>query len=93
MTRTEARAQRAAAVERRRYQAALCAWDFLTKPDHDARCIRPGGVSCSRTYDPGPVPENERLYEGAALGTLWGLNSIAAWQLAGWDITSRRRAA
>lgn len=96
MTRTEARAQRADAVARRRDAEALCAWDYLTNGDtrgvHAERCVRPAGVVCSREYDPGPVPEDERLYEGAALGTLWGLNSVAAWQLAGWDITRRRAA-
>jgi hypothetical protein len=33
------------------------------------------------------------MYDGAALGTLWGLNDTAAWQLAGWNITRRRAAA
>jgi hypothetical protein len=97
MTRGEARAQRAKAAANRRHAEALCAWDFLTRGDlhgeHAKRCVRPGGVVCSRSYDPGPVPEKERLYRGAEMGTLWGLNDIAAWQLAGWDVTSRRRAA
>lgn len=95
MTRTEARAQRAEDAAKRRNADALCAWDFLTHgvDGHEARCRRPGGVVCSREYDPGPVPEDERLYEGAALGTLWGLNTTAVWQLAGWDVKTRRRAA
>ena len=59
--------------------------------EHAKRCVRPAGVLCSRVYDPGMRPEDERLYEHSALGTLWGLNDIAAWQLAGWDI--KRRAA
>ena len=93
MTREQARAQRAERVAKRRLDEARCAWDFLVHGDlrgvHEDRCVRPGGVSCSRDYDPGPKPEDERLYEGAALGTLWGLNDIAAWQLAGWTITRR----
>lgn len=93
MTQQEARAQRAEAVARRRNEEALCAWDFLTNGDlrgeHSARCVRPGGMLCSRTYDPGPVPDDERMYEGSALGTLWGLNTIAAWQLAGWTLQRR----
>ena len=95
MDRAQARKQRAERVARRRDAEALCAWDFLTRgaDGHEARCVRPGGVVCSREYDPGPVPEDERLYEGAALGTLWGLNTMAAWQLAGWDVKPRRRAA
>ena len=90
MNRDQARRQRAVAAENRDHRAALCAWDFLTRPDHESRCIRPRGVLCSRDYDPGPVPDDERLYEGAALGTLWGLNDFAVWQLAGWNITRRR---
>lgn len=95
MTRTEARKQRADRAAKRRHAEALCAWDFLTNGDlrgeHAKRCVRPAGVLCSRVYDPGPRPDDERLYAGSALGTLWGLNDIAAWQLAGWDI--KRRAA
>lgn len=97
MTQSQAKQQRADRIERRRNAEALCAWDFLVNGDlrgeHAAKCVRPAGVVCSREYDPGPVPDDEKLYEGAALGTLWGLNSIAAWQLAGWDITRRRAAA
>jgi hypothetical protein len=94
MTRDQARKQRAEAVARRRHAEALCAWDFLTNADlrgeHAKRCVRPGGVLCSRDYDPGPKPEDERLYEGAALGTLWGLNDLGAWQLAGWNLKGTR---
>ena len=95
MTREQARAQRAEDAAKRRNADALCAWDFLTNghDGHEDRCRRPGGVVCSREYDPGPVPEDERLYEGAEMGTLWGLNTTAAWQLAGWDVKTRRRAA
>lgn len=97
MTRAEARKQRADRVERRRHAEALCAWDFLTNGDlrgeHAKRCVRPAGVLCSRDYDPGPVPEDERLYEGSALGTLWGLNDFAAWQLAGWNVRRRKGSA
>lgn len=97
MTRAEARKQRATAAENRRYAEALCAWDYLVHGDtlgeHAKRCVRPGGVVCSRDYDPGPPPEDERLYEGSALGTLWGMNRIAAWQLAGWNVKRRRAAA
>jgi len=95
MTRAQAKQQRADRIERRRDAEALCAWDFLVNGDlrgeHAERCVRPAGLLCSRTYDPGPPPEDERLYAGADLGTLWGLNHQAAWQLAGWDV--KRRAA
>ena len=94
MTPTQARQQRAADVDRRRHAEALCAWDFLVNGDlrgvHANRCVRPAGVVCSREYDPGPPPRKRRLYEASALGTLWGMNDIAAWQLAGWDITRPR---
>ena len=90
MTRDEARRQRAAEITRQRGDAALCAWDFLTRPGHENRCVKPGGVLCSRDYDPGPKPEDERLYEGSALGALWGMNEIAVWQLAGWNVRRRR---
>ena len=96
MTRADARKQRAKAAESRRHAEARCAWDFLTNGDlhgeHAKRCVRPGGVVCSRFYDPGPVPDDERLYEHSALGTLWGLNDSAAWQLAGWSVKRRRAA-
>ena len=95
MTRIQAREQRAEANARRRHAEALCAWDFLTNGDlrgeHATRCVRPAGVVCSREYDPGPAPDDERLYETSALGTLWGLNDRAAWQLAGWNVRKRRR--
>jgi len=94
MTRAEARKQRALAHDRRRDAEALCAWDFLTNGDlrgeHAARCVRPAGVLCSRDYDPGSKPEDERLYEASALGTLWGLNDLGAWQLAGWNVKRRK---
>jgi hypothetical protein len=97
MTPAQAKQQRADRIERRRDAEALCAWDFLTNGDlrgaHADRCVRPAGLLCSRDYDPGPPPEDERMYDGAALGTLWGLNDTAAWQLAGWNITRRRAAA
>lgn len=104
MNQAQARQQRAERVAKRRLDEARCAWDFLVNGDlrgrHEEFCIFvvdaaghriPGGVSCSRVYDPGPMPDDERLYEGAALGTLWGLNAIGAWQLAGWDVKPRRR--
>ena len=49
--------------------------------------------ACSRDYNPGPQPEDEKLYRGSALGVLWGLNEDEAWQLAGWNITRRREIA
>jgi hypothetical protein len=96
MTPLEARAQRAKAHERQRNDARLCALDFLTWGDmqgvHAKRCVHAGTAVpvCSRDYNPGPVPEDERLYEGSALGVLWGLNEAEAWQLAGWNITRRK---
>jgi len=95
----QARAQRAEAVAKRRRDEALCVWDFLTwgdtgKEPHAAFCIRPAGLVCSRDYHPGPMPEDEKLYEGTGIGSLFGLNGTErdphAWQLAGWNITRRK---
>jgi hypothetical protein len=90
-----ARAAHAERVSRRRLDEARCAWEFLvfgdTRGAHADVCIRPAGVLCSREYDPGPPPEDERLYEHSALGALWGLNDNEAWQLAGWNVKRRKR--
>jgi hypothetical protein len=90
---TEAKLRRAADVQKRREAERLCALDFLTWGDtqgtHSKRCLRPAGLVCSRDYDPGPVPEDRKLYEGSPLGALWGLNPTEAWQLAGWNIIRR----
>ena len=103
-TQAAARRQRAEEADKRRHAEALCAWDFLVNGDlrgeHAAKCVRPGGVVCSREYDPGPAPEDERLYEGTTLGALWGLPTSTEGTIAylnairnGWDITRQRRAA
>lgn len=97
MNRAAAREQRAKRVERIRNDEALCVLDFLTwgdtQGDHAKRCLKPAGLVCSREYDPGPPPEDEKLYEGTGIGTLFGLNGDGfdpnAWQLAGWNITRR----
>lgn len=98
MTPEEARVARASAVERRRNRERLCILDFLTWGDsqgrHADRCVRPAGQVCSRDYNPGPAPEDEAMYEGTPLGSLWGLNGTRqdpyAWQLAGWNVTRRK---
>jgi hypothetical protein len=55
---------------------------------------------CSRDYDPGPPPADEKLYEGSALMALWedhpverldGPSDEYAWQLAGWNVKRRRK--
>lgn len=98
MTPTEARAKHAERPSRRRLDEARCAWDFLVHGDengsHSAVCVFAlrGEDACSRDYDPGPPPEDERMYRDSALGTLWGLNDTEAWQLAGWNVKRRRRA-
>jgi len=75
-----------------------CALDFLTWGDeqgiHAKRCVHRGTSTptCSRDYHPGPMPDNERLYEGTGIGTLFGLGQSHAWQLAGWNITRRKDA-
>jgi len=87
-----ARARRAEANEKRRRDEALCAWDFLTWGDergtHADICIRPAGLVCSRDYYPGEAPD-PKLYKDTELGTLFGYNTRAAWQLAGWNLKGR----
>ena len=96
MTPHEAIAARAARAERIRNDQRLCALDFLTWGDtqgvHAKRCIHKGTATpvCSRDYHPGPMPDNEKLYEGTGIGTLFGLGQAQAWQLAGWNITRRK---
>lgn len=100
----EAREQRARRNDRLRNDEALCVLDFLTWADeqgaHVKRCVytvkdngHPDMPVCSREYDPGPPPEDEKLYEGTGIGTLFGLNGDGfdphAWQLAGWNVTRR----
>jgi hypothetical protein len=93
VTPTEARERRRQDVTRRREAERLCALDFLTWGDtqgiHAKRCVFGESDSCSRTYDPGPEPDDVKLYEGTSLGALWGLNTLEAWQLAGWNIIRR----
>ena len=96
MNATEAREQRAKRLATRRQDERLCALDFLTWGDeqgiHAKRCIHKGTdvPVCSRDYHPGPMPEDERLYEGTGIGTLFGLGTSQSWQLAGWNVTRRK---
>lgn len=98
MTPLEASAQRAKKLAQRRSDERLCALDFLTWGDeqgvHAKRCVYRGTSTptCSRDYHPGPMPDDERLYEGTGIGTLFGLSTSEAWQLAGWNITRRKDA-
>jgi hypothetical protein len=93
MTREAARQRRANDVAKRRAAEVACAADFLRSGDtigfHAKRCVFGVGDACCRQYDPGPVPDDVRLYEGTSLGALWGLNTLQAWQLAGWNIIRR----
>jgi hypothetical protein len=98
-------AQRLARNARKREEQRLCAGDFLlfgdTVGQHAKRCVyalpgngptgngHPNLPACSRQYDPGPPPEDEKLYEGTALMALWE-DTNESWQLAGWNV--RRRA-
>lgn len=60
-----------------------CAWRFLHETPHDD-CVF--AVPCSRDYDPGPPPADEKLYAGSALMALWSDDPKHAGQLAGWNI-------
>lgn len=94
----DARRQHAADLARRRGEEHADALDFLVFGDeagrHAEHCVH--AEKCSRTYDPLPVPEAEpvdlRLYEGTAVGALYGfgpLTSYHAAQLAGWTLAPR----
>lgn len=102
-TASRARAQRFERVERMTEEQRACAFDFLVNGDerglHAKRCVWPkyGLPACSREYDPGPAPEDTKLYEGTTLGALWGLNPqpegvVATMNAArtGWNIKPRR---
>ena len=109
--RSDTVAQRLARNARKREEQRLCAGDFLlfgdTVGQHAKRCVyalpgngptgngHPNLPACSRQYDPGPPPDDEKLYEGTALATLWETDTDVpnahAWQLAGWNV--RRRTA
>lgn len=106
MNATEAREQRAKALARRREDERLCALDFLTWGDqhgsHAKRCVHAdtSTPTCSFDYNPGPVPDDEKLYQGTALGALWsqpstseGAVALLAALRAGWNITRRKDAA
>lgn len=99
MTRDDVLAQRAARVARLRAEQRLCAGDFLLFGDtvgaHAERCVyaarengHPDLPACSREYDPGPPPEDEKLYEGSAIMALWE-DTNESWQLAGWNVRRR----
>lgn len=98
MTPDEARVARGVRLERLRAEQRACAFDFLVHGDergsHAKRCVYRGTSTPvhSREYDPGPPPDDIRLYEGTHLGALWGLNTMDAWQTAGWNIRVRRSA-
>ena len=96
-----ARAQRAERLDRIQGEQRACAFDFLVNGDergiHAKRCVWPkyGLPACSREYDPGPAPEDIRLYEGSELGALWGISTaegavatLAALR-SGWSIKRR----
>jgi hypothetical protein len=89
-----ARLAHAERVRTQRLNEARCAWEFLvygdTRGPHADVCVRPGGLVCGRDYDPGPPPEDPKMYQNSALGTLWGMNTTEAWQLAGWNVRRRR---
>lgn len=85
-----ARVARAEAASRRRLDEARCAWEFVYHGEPHNDCVYEAHdlPRCSRDYDPGPMPEDEKLYEGSALLTLWE-DTPQSWQLAGWNIGRR----
>lgn len=89
MTQREKHAER---VSRIRLDEARCAWEFLYHGEPHAECIFAdrGEPRCSRDYDPGPPPEDEELYAGSALMTLWENTPWSA-DLAGWNVRGRTR--
>lgn len=95
MTPAEARLKHDEHVRRMRADEALCARDFLTWGDtrgiHAKFCVFGEGDPCSRTYWPGPTPDDEAMYEGTGIGALFGLDGsdCHAWQLAGWNLATQ----
>ena len=85
-----ARTARAEAVSRRRLDEARCAWEFVYKGEPHDDCVfaERGEPRCSRDYDPGPEPQDEKLYEGSALLTLWH-NTPWSYEMAGWNVRRR----
>lgn len=86
----KARADDAEARAKARDAERLCRFDFLTRPDHEERCVC--APPCSRDYDPAPYPEAPphplQDYEGTGVGALYGgpMSSAQAASLAGWNI-------
>lgn len=96
----EARKAREEEHAKRRLEESLDAWAYLVDGDdlHTPHCLfaRTGGKTCSRTYDPLPykeaLPDDLRMYAGTGIGALYGLTESEgfSWQLAGWNIATRR---
>jgi hypothetical protein len=95
---SRARAARFDRARTRRLDEARCAWEFLIHGDtrgvHADDCVfaARGEPACSRDYDPGTPPEDEKMYAHTGIGTLYGWNTNEAWQLAGWNVKGRGRA-
>lgn len=91
-----ARRKRDEEVAKRRRQQMACAWRYLTEGEPHEKCVFHADP-CSREYDPRPTreafPEDIKLYEGTAIGYLYGFINTEqhAWQTAGWNIKRRRR--
>jgi hypothetical protein len=94
----EARAKRFERAKKIRSDEALCARDFLvwgdTRGKHASFCIFEEDP-CSRTYNPWPSREaapDPSLHEGTGIGALYDLRGSEhhLWQLAGWNLTTRR---
>lgn len=89
------REQNAKRAAKARADEALCARDFLTWGDtrgvHAKFCVHGEADPCSRSYDPGPTPEDEAMYEGTGIGALYGMDGSEkfAWQLAGWNLATQ----
>lgn len=98
----EARAANDDAKARVREAERRCRLDFMTRPDHEERCIC--SPPCSRDYDPTPpdpslsddegdnwLPHPIQDYEGTGVGALYGLPMSAAQaaDLAGWNLKPR----
>lgn len=85
---------------KRRLEEALDGWAYLVDGDemHEPHCVhvKRGGKTCSREYNPLPykeaLPDDLRMYAGTGIGVLYGLTESEgfAWQLAGWNVATRR---
>lgn len=70
---------------KRRALEIVDAADFLLRGEAEHQCAL--DPPCTRDYEPGERPADERMYRGTGIGALFGLGGEQhLWQLAGWNV-------